>query len=591
MDDALSDNLQELDAAIRDLERAIAAQPALCEAVFEDTKEWRKLLTFKLLPQLAGKDVLVAAVAGGTNTGKSTVFNLLVGAVMSPVRATAAATCRPLLAGSPLRFDQGLTGNLVPGLEARLQRNETDPVDRTAPPNVLFMKPCASLPDFLVLLDVPDVDSIDLINWDVAANIQAVCDVLIAVMTGEKYQDDKVIEYFKQAADSGRIILPLMNKADAAGDFSVARAQLDDFCAATGIEATAFFAVPHDFGLMDACDQAILPLSGTSPLREYLEQLDVVETKERVYRDTLTHFAGQTVDFIARLDRIAASFESMEAMFAHRAEAIAATYDPEPDAKVGRLLHEYIKARRGALSRTMGNVGSAVYGRIAPVGRAVGRMIQRRLSLASVPVPRTAEEVRAHHVRELETRIRDFIRECTEMAQNLDSPARELLDGAFEHLDVAEALAAVEKATLVEDNISEAFRKHAEKTLESWWEDHAVRRRVLVELDALLMFAPTAVAVPLALYAGGVGVPEVIAAAGPIAGDFFSRIMEHQFADKWFDLIAPWHAEQQARFRDALAAHVLAPVLAPLVAGRAELATSDAVQTIRRIHEQCLKVS
>jgi len=591
MDDALSENLQALDAEIRALERAIQAQPALCEAVFEDTKEWRKLLTFKLLPQLAGKDVLVAAVAGGTNTGKSTVFNLLVGAVMSPVRATAAATCRPLLAGSPLRFDQGLTGNLVPGLQAKLQKHETDPVDRNAPADVLFMKPCDTLPDFLVLLDVPDVDSIDLINWDVAANIQAVCDVLIAVMTGEKYQDDKVIEYFKQAAGSGRIILPLMNKADASDEFSVARAQLEDFCAATGIEATAFFAVPHDFNLMNACDQKILPLSGTPPLREYLEQLDVVETKERVYRDTLTHFTEKTSEFIARLERIVESFASMEAMFAHRAAAIAATYDPEPDAKVGRLLHEYIKARRGTLSRTMGNVGSAVYGRIAPVGRAVGRMIQRRLSLASVPVPPTADEVRAHHAKELEIRIRDFIRECTEMAQNLDSPARELLDGAFEHLDVAAAVAAVEKATLVEDNISEAFRKHAEKTLESWWEDHAVRRRVLVELDALLMFAPTAVAVPLALYSGGVGVPEVIAAAGPIAGDFFSRIMEHQFADKWFDLIAPWHAEQQARFRDALAEHILAPVLAPLVAGREELGTNDAVQTIRRIHEQCPKVS
>lgn len=591
MDDVLSENLQELDAAIRALEGTIADRPALCEAVFEDTREWRKLLTFKLLPQFAGKDVLVAAVAGGTNTGKSTVFNLLVGAVMSPVRATAAATCRPLLAGSPLRFDQGLTGNLVPGLKARLQQHETDPVDRSAPPDVLFMKPCETLPDFLVLLDVPDVDSIDLINWDVAANIQAVCDVLIAVLTGEKYQDDKVIEYFRQAAGTGRIILPLMNKADAAEDFSVARRQLDDFCAAAGIEATACFAVPHDFSLMDSCEQAILPLDGTPPLREYLEQLDVVETKAQVYRDTLTHFADQTVDFIARLDRIAAAFDAVETMFAHRAAAIAATYDPEPDAKVGRLLHEYIKARRGTLSRTMGNVGSAVYGRIAPVGRAVGRMIQRRLSLASVPVPPTPDEVRAHHARELEIRIRDFIRECTEMAQNLDAPAKVLLDGAFEHLDVAAAVQAVEKDTLIEDNISEAFRKHAEKTLESWWEDHAVRRRVLVELDALLMFAPTAVAVPLALYTGGVGVPEVIAAAGPIAGDFFSRIMEHQFADKWFDFIAPWHAEQQARFQDALTRHVLAPVLAPLVTGREQLAGSEAVETIRRIHELCLKAS
>ena len=380
MDDPLSDSLQEFDTAVHALEAAVSSQPALARVLFDHTREWRKLLTFKLLPQLAGKDVLVAAVAGGTNTGKSTIFNLLVGSVMSPVRATAAATCRPLLAGNQLRFDQGLTGNLVPGLKARLQTRDTDPVDRTAPADVLFMKPSPDLPDFLVLLDVPDVDSIDLINWDVAENIQAVCDVLIAVLTGEKYQDDKVIEYFRKAAGSGRIILPLMNKSNADNNYAVARAQIEDFCEVVGIQPPAFFAVPHDFTLMETCTQPILSLTGTAPLRAYLEQLDVVETKERVYRNTLSHFAQETSVFIDRLDATGRSLEKIETLFLSRAEAVAATYDPEPDARVGHLLHDYIKARRGTLSRTVGNVGTAIYDRIAPVSRALGRMVQRRLS-------------------------------------------------------------------------------------------------------------------------------------------------------------------------------------------------------------------
>lgn len=590
MDDPLSDNLQEFDAAVQALEAAVAPQPALSRMLFDNTREWRKLLTFKLLPQLAGKDVLVAAVAGGTNTGKSTIFNLLVGSVMSPVRATAAATCRPLLVGNQLRFDQGLTGNLVPGLQARLQTRDTDPVDRTAPANVLFMKPSLDLPDFLVLLDVPDVDSIDLINWDVAENIQAVCDVLIAVLTGEKYQDDKVVEYFRKAAGSGRIILPLMNKTSADGNFAVARAQIEDFCQVVGIDPPAFFAVPHDYTLMDTCEQPIVSLTGTSPLRDYLEQLDVVETKDRVYRNTLSHFADETEVFIDRLDTAGKNLEKVEALFLSRAEAVAATYDPEPDARVGHLLHQYIKARRGTLSRTVGNLGTAIYDRVAPVSRAVGRMIQRRLTLATVAGPQTPEEVRAHHARELEIRTRDFIRECAELAQSLDSPAREMLDGVFERLDVPATVKAVEGATLTGDNISEAFRQHAEKTLAAWWDDHSVRRKVLVELDALLMFAPAAVAVPMALHTGGVGVPEVVAAMSPLAGEFFARIMEHQFADRWFDLMAPWHVEQQARFKEALAAHVLGAGLAPLAAGRAALA-GPAAETIRRIHEQCLKVS
>ncbi len=590
MDDALNHDLEVFDTALRTLDSALESQPALHGALFKDTGEWRKLLTFKLLPQLAGKDVLVAAVAGGTNTGKSTVFNLLAGAELSPVRATAAATCRPLLVGNQHRFDQGVAGNLVPGLQARFQAHDTDPIDRSAAPDTLFMKACEGLPDHMVLLDVPDVDSIDLINWDVAENIQAVCDVLIAVLTGEKYQDEQVIAYFRQAADSGRVILPLMNKANDAQDFEVARAQLEDFCQSVGIEERTFFVVPHDFTLMESCDHRIASLSDTEPLRAYLEQMDVVDTKDRVYRDTLKHFTGHTEEFVARLDDFAKSFDGVSKLFEHRAEAVAQSYDPEPGAQVGKLLHNHIKARRGAVSRTVGKVGAAAVDGVSYVGRSLGEMVRSRLTLTSAKKPPTADELRSHHARELSIRTRDFIRDCVELAEHLDQPARDMVAKRFEALEVTEVVAAVEAATLVDDNISDAFRAHAEKTLDEWWNDNKMRRLFLVQLDAMLMLAPTAVALPLAVYSGGVGVPEVVAATSPLAGEFFSRVLEHQFADKWVDLMAPWHKEQQARFERALHEHILEAALVPLAEGRAAL-DSEAAETLRRIHTQCLTVS
>jgi hypothetical protein len=590
MDDALTHDLELFDAALHTLEESLENLPALQATLFDEAGEWRKLLKFKLLPQLAGKDVLVAAVAGGTNTGKSTIFNLLAGAELSPVRATAAATCRPLLVGNQHRFDQGVAGNLVPGLQARLQAHDTDPIDRDAPPDTLFMKACDGLPDHIVLLDVPDVDSIDLINWDVAENIQAVCDVLVAVLTSEKYQDDQVIAYFQQAASSGRVILPLMNKSNSADGYAVARAQLDDFCDAVGIDERAYFAVPHDYSLMETCDHEIESLTESVGLRPYLEQMDVVDTKERVYRDTLKHFTSHSRDFVEGLEQQARRFQSVEEMFSNRATEIAKTYDPEPDAQVGKMLHGFIKERRGAVSRTVGNVGTAVYERIVPVGQALGRMVRSRLSLTATAKPPTEQEVREHHTRELEIRTRDYLRACVELAQNLEQPSRDMLAHRFEELDVAAVVAAVDKATLVEDNVSEAFREHAEKTLATWWDDSKMRRVFLVQLDAMLMLAPTAVAVPLAVYSGGIGVPEVIAATSPLAGEFFARVMEHQFADKWLDLIAPWHEEQQARFSDALHKHVLSAALQPLSDGQNALA-GDAAETLRRIHEQCLKVS
>jgi chemotaxis regulatin CheY-phosphate phosphatase CheZ len=381
-----------------------------------------------------------------------------------------------------------------------------------------------------------------------------------------------------------------MNKCNSDKDYEVARAQLDSFCESVGIDGPKRFVVPHDFTLMETCDHPIESLDGTAPLRDYLETLDVVETKAAVYNNTLRHFTGHSQAFIERLDEFQKGLQGVEALFHKRAHAVAQTYDPEPDAQVGKLLHSYIKARRGAVSRTVGNVGAAVYDRVAPVGKAVTQMVRSRLSLTGGAKAPTPEEVRDHHARELEIRTQDFIRDCVESAQHLDSPAREMLARRFEELDSAAIVRAVEQATLVENNISEAFRAHAEKTLDSWWNDNKMRRAVLVQLDALLMLAPTAVAVPLAVYSGGIGVPEVVAATSPLAGEFFARIMEHQFADKWVDLMAPWHEEQQARYEAALIAQVLDTALQPLAEGAAML-DGDAAHTLRRIHAQCLKVS
>ena len=59
MNDPLSDSLQEFDAAVHALEAAVAVQPALAQVLFGDTREWRKLLTFKLLEMHARRDLFV----------------------------------------------------------------------------------------------------------------------------------------------------------------------------------------------------------------------------------------------------------------------------------------------------------------------------------------------------------------------------------------------------------------------------------------------------------------------------------------------------------------------------------------------------
>ena len=95
---------------------------------------------------------------------------------------------------------------------------------------------------------------------------------------------------------------------------------------------------------------------------------------------------------------------------------------------------------------------------------------------------------------------------------------------------------------------------------------------------------------PLAYFTGGLGVPEVLAAAGPLAGAFFAQVMEHQIGDKWFDLIGPWRRDQQQAYCQALQHHLTRPGLHRLEEALA-LLEGESYQAMRSHHESCLIAS
>jgi hypothetical protein len=58
--------------------------------------DWHAALFGKLRPQVAREPLLVAAICGGTNTGKSLITNTLVGAAISRSLPEAARTLHPV---------------------------------------------------------------------------------------------------------------------------------------------------------------------------------------------------------------------------------------------------------------------------------------------------------------------------------------------------------------------------------------------------------------------------------------------------------------------------------------------------------------
>lgn len=584
MNSTVGPALTEFERAVKQLRRHLSAVPGLVETVFSGSDEWLDLLMHKLVPHLAGEGCLVVVVAGGTNTGKSTVFNLLNGQNLSPIVNTAAATCHPVLAASAARAAQIMEGKLFPEFSPVRLADPDAPVDRSLAGDTLLIAENARLPDAIVVMDTPDVDSIDTVNWDVAEHIRAAGDVVVAVLTGEKYKDRRVVEFFREAAASGRVIVPLMNKANPADDFGVAREQVREFLSDIGSEGHAFV-VPHDFDLAKSLNAEIGSLNGGPDLWAYLNGLDIHATKEHVFKSTVDRFTSQAEGFVHRARTAQHGIESTIAAFEQGAESFSERYDPSPGEAVGGLFHEFVQSKRGPVRRAIGSTSAVVVRGAGAVGRRLSSVFTTRASLDPKEAPDPSELIQRHR-RQIERIVRDLVAHYIEQARQLGEPLGPPIEEAARNLDVPELEQTIGKTAFKSENVSEEFRAHAMRTLDAWWNDHRGRRAALESLDAILAVMPAAIAVPISIHTGGVGAGEAAAVAGAMTATFVAKVMELEFGDAMFDFLSPWRSEQREMLRNALVEHITVQITQP---ARAMLTpfTDGTVAAMETSLEQC----
>lgn len=577
--------VEGFDAALQAFRAQTAASPQWAAALWAGHDDWQDLLRYKLVPHLAGEGCLIVAVTGGTNSGKSTLFNLLLGRGVSPAEATAAATRQPLLAGNAQRVAQCLEGRLVPEFHPQRLERGGEVLEANADADVLFVVEHEALPDWLVLLDTPDIDSIEKRNWEVAEHLQALGDVLIAVVTGEKYRDDRVVRFYQRAVAAGRRIVPLMNKANPANDFAVARRQLETFCEGVKTDAPSFV-LPHDFAVESDYGRPIPALDGAGDLRTYLQELDVAAIKREVYRDTVTRFATRAGAFLDHANALARQGHRIVSEVEALADRAAQAFEPVPGAEVGGLFHEFVQARRGRVRRVIGQASKSLALGAGAIGRRVRRALWQRAALERDEGPPTAAQLHGLHRQAVERIARELAARCVEFTEAAAEPAGPVLAQGRKAIDFDAAVERVSARMAREDNISDDFRRHAHQTIEMWWNESPARRRALESLDTVLAVVPSVIALPIALHTGGIGVSEAFVVTGPVAEQFVARIVEYRFGDRLFDFLSPWRAEQQQALRDAFTAELIDPLLAPL---RAALAPFDgeALDTMKRWHAAC----
>jgi hypothetical protein len=206
---------------------------------------WNDELFVKLEPQTAGEPMLVVAVCGGTNTGKSLIANALASSAMSRSSPEAARTRHPV-ASLPRGFsDPAAVARFFPGFDSVRLAGEDDPLADGAA-HRLFWREDASgrQPPRLVLLDTPDVDGTLRDNWRRAELVRSACDLIVAVLTQQKYNDAAVREFFTAAAAAGKAVVVVFNMLEWPAQAAVIGGWLDTFRRQTGLEPIAVYAAP-----------------------------------------------------------------------------------------------------------------------------------------------------------------------------------------------------------------------------------------------------------------------------------------------------------------------------------------------------------
>lgn len=157
----------------------------------DEIRFWQDIVDAKLLSRLAPDFPMVAAICGGGSSGKSTLFNSLVGQHFAPTGGTAGLNRRVLFSIPAARAEQAdLLVDLARPFKSALQPlRDTDQL--TVPGEPLYISNETAHND-LVILDTPDFDTGargTYTNREVTRMALEASDILIYVFTNSNYNN------------------------------------------------------------------------------------------------------------------------------------------------------------------------------------------------------------------------------------------------------------------------------------------------------------------------------------------------------------------------------------------------------------------
>jgi hypothetical protein len=510
----------------RTLEQAIAAlAPAAAElgSPRPEGQEWFDLFRNKIIAQLELPPLLIAAVVGGTNIGKSAIFNQLAGCQASAVSPLAAGTKHPVCLVPKELADESLLGRLFEQFQLHPWQSADDPLGDW-PDDRLYWRVSRDLPPRLMLLDAPDVDSDVEVNWRRARAIRQSADVLLAVLTQQKYNDAAVKQFFRAAAEADKPIVVLFNQCDLKADAKFWPQWLDSFCRQTGARPLGVYVAPHDRAAADGMRlpfYAIAADGKPSPqpinLREELAALRFDEIKIRTFRGAIGRVLDRQSGLPGWLDSIRAAAAGFSAAAAalSAAELARVSWPSLPAAALVDEICRWWDGSRPPWSRR-------IHGFYRAVGRGAAWPVRAAWRNLSGPAADPMETFRRREAAAVVSAVEKLIEELDRLSKVGNDVLRPRLQQLLGGRSRAELLAKVEDAHRGLPAVDDDYRRFLRDELDRWRTENPRAVKFLQSLDHAAALARPAITVGLFVtglhFAGDLVGQAAAQAAGATAG-------------------------------------------------------------------------
>ena len=155
---------------------------------------------------------LIAAVLGATGTGKSKLFNTLLGQPLSPSGYKRPTTMAPIMFVPAGHREFALKPDFFPGYEKRLSEQHPVEFSLETSHELVLVITRNPLHENLILVDTPDFDSVLSPNRAAARAVFERCDAVIFVTDSVKYADQVAWQYLDLIRDRNKEAVLLVNR-------------------------------------------------------------------------------------------------------------------------------------------------------------------------------------------------------------------------------------------------------------------------------------------------------------------------------------------------------------------------------------------